>query len=143
MTAKNLDCDLAVVGGGLAGLTAGVAAAERGLKVHVFERSAEEHYPCNSRFAGGAFHLAYTDPTSTPVDLMTAINRVTHGEAAPNLAAAIAENAGRTVYWLPIGFAITASIFLQARRQCTNLLSRHTGQCWLGSIGPITAPTRC
>ena len=100
MTAKNLDCDLAVVGGGLAGLTAGVAAAERGLEVHVFERGAEEDYPCNSRSAGGAFHVAYTDPTSTPVNLKAAINRVTRGEAAPDLATAMAENASRTVYWL-------------------------------------------
>lgn len=100
MTPKELSCGLAVVGGGLAGLTAAVAAAERGLTVHVFERSMEDHYPCNSRFAGGAFHVAYTDPTSAPADLITAINRVTRNEAVPDLATAIAENASRTVYWL-------------------------------------------
>ncbi len=100
MTAKELSCDLAVVGGGLAGLTAAVTAAERGLKVNIFERSAEDRYPCNSRFAGGAFHVAYTDPTSAPEDLLAAINRVTRDEASPDLAAAMAANASRTVYWL-------------------------------------------
>ena len=94
MTAKELSCDLAVVGGGLAGLTAAVTAAERGLKVNIFERSAEDRYPCNSRFAGGAFHVAYTDPTSAPEDLLAAINRVTRDEASPDLAAAMAANAG-------------------------------------------------
>ena len=95
-----IETDLAVIGGGLSGLTAGVAATERGLSVHVFERGADERYPCNSRFAGGAFHVAYIDPTSDPDGLVDAINRVTKDEADPNLATVVAENAARTIYWL-------------------------------------------
>jgi fumarate reductase flavoprotein subunit len=95
-----IETNLAVIGGGLSGLTAGVTAAERGLSVHVFERGADERYPCNSRFAGGAFHVAYTDPTSDPSGLVDAINRVTKDEADPNLATVVAENAARTIYWL-------------------------------------------
>jgi fumarate reductase flavoprotein subunit len=91
-----IETDLAVIGGGLSGLTAGVAASERGLTVHVFERGADERYPCNSRFAGGAFHVAYTDPTSDPADLVDAINRVTKDEADPDLATVVAENAARS-----------------------------------------------
>ena len=77
MTSIHTPYDLAIIGGGLAGLTAGLAASERGLCVAIFERGADERYPCNSRFAGGAFHVAYTDPTSEPDDLLAAINRVT------------------------------------------------------------------
>ncbi len=95
-----IETNLAVIGGGLSGLTAGVTAAERGLSVHVFERGADERYPCNSRFAGGAFHVAYTDPTSDPSGLVDAINRVTKYEADPKLATVVAENAARTIYWL-------------------------------------------
>ena len=100
MTSIDTPCDLAIIGGGLAGLTAGIAASERGLRVAIFERGADARYPCNSRFAGGAFHVAYTDPTSEPDDLLAAINRVTKDEADPALARVMAENASRTVYWL-------------------------------------------
>ena len=87
MTSIDTPCDLAIIGGGLAGLTAGIAASERGLRVAIFERGADERYPCNSRFAGGAFHVACrTDPTSEPDDLLAAINRVTKDEADPALA---------------------------------------------------------
>lgn len=92
--------DVVVVGGGLAGLTAGVAAAEKGAKVAVLERSPEERYPCNSRFAGGAFHVAYIDPMLPPEELLAQINIVTKDEAEPELARAVAENAGRTIHWL-------------------------------------------
>ena len=139
MTAKELSCDLAVVGGGLAGLTAAVTAAERGLKVNIFERSAEDRYPCNSRFAGGAFHVAYTDPTSAPEDLLAAINRVTRDEASLDLAAAMAANAAARF----IGSAITASIFRQAQHRCINSWLCRIDQCSRAWIGRIMAPTKC
>lgn len=100
MISDDLNCDLAVIGGGLSGLTAAVAAAERGLRPLIFERGPDERYACNSRFAGGAFHVAYIDPMSDPDDLVAAINRVTKDEADPDLTNAMAQNAGRTVNWL-------------------------------------------
>lgn len=97
---NSITWDAVIVGGGLAGLTAGVAAAENGVKVVVLERSADERYACNSRFAGGAFHVAYQDPMLPPADLVDAINRVTGNEADDALTTAMAENAGRTIDWL-------------------------------------------
>lgn len=92
--------DVVIVGGGLAGLVAGIAASAKGASVLVLERGADERYRCNSRFAGGAFHVAYTDPESPAVDLLESINRVTAGEVQSDLAHAIAENAGRAMHWL-------------------------------------------
>ncbi len=92
--------DIAVVGGGLAGLSAAVVAAQAGAAVLVLERGADERYACNSRSAGGAFHVAYTDAAGDPGDLLAAIGRITKGEVDAALAAAVAENAGRTVRWL-------------------------------------------
>jgi len=100
MTDANMEADIAIVGGGLAGLTAGVVAAQRGAKVVVLERGTDERYACNSRFAGGAFHVAYTNPEDDPADLRAAIDRITKGEAQADLATAVAQNAGRTVRWL-------------------------------------------
>ena len=131
MTSIDTPCDLAIIGGGLAGLTAGIAASERGLRVAIFERGADARYPCNSRFAGGAFHVAYTDPTSEPDDLLAAINRVTKDEADPALARVMAENASRTVYWL----RDHGVDFGRAPPLCTRSWCRPTAPCWPASTG--------
>ena len=98
--ANGTKADVVIVGGGLSGLTAAVAASARSASVLVLERGSDDRYACNSRFAGGAFHVAYTDPESPCDQLLAAINRVTKGEAKADLADALATNAGRTVRWL-------------------------------------------
>ena len=45
-----LDADLVIVGCGVAGMSAAVAALEKGLKVINLERSGEEHFGGNSRW---------------------------------------------------------------------------------------------
>ena len=92
--------DLVAVGGGFAGLCAAVRGAELGLRTAVLETGAEDSYPCNSRWAGGIFHVSYHDVKLRPDELLAAINRQTNRETDQELAAAIAADAGRTVGWL-------------------------------------------
>jgi len=92
--------DVCVVGAGLAGLTAGVRAAEAGLRVVVLERSADPEYLCNSRLTGGAFHVCLNDIQTEAGRLERIILDATHGAAHAGLARAIATDARRAVKWL-------------------------------------------
>jgi fumarate reductase flavoprotein subunit len=92
--------DLVAIGGGFAGLCAALRGAELGLRSAVLEAGAGDDYLCSSRWAGGIFHVSYHDVKLSPGELLAAINRQTAGEADPALAAAVAEDAGRTVDWL-------------------------------------------
>jgi len=95
-----ITADLAVVGAGVAGLTAANRAAELGCRVVVLEQSADERYMCNSRIATGALNVAHTDPHSDPKVLREAIELDTEGYAAPALADALAAVAGQSMQWL-------------------------------------------
>jgi len=95
-----LHFDLVAIGGGFAGLCAALRGAELGLRTAVLEAGADDNYLCSSRWAGGIFHVSYQDVKLGRDELIAAINRQTGGEADPELAAAVADDAGRTVDWL-------------------------------------------
>lgn len=92
--------DLAIVGGGLAGLTAGLRAAELGRRVLILEQGGDPRYPCNSRYSGGVFHIAYGDPHRPAEELMAAIVAMTKGEVDTVIAQAVANHSARTLDWL-------------------------------------------
>lgn len=92
--------EVAVVGGGLAGLTAGVRLAERGVQVVVFEKGTDERYPCNTRFSGGGFHVCFLRIDDDEAALVDAIARSTQGFADAGLATALARDARTAVKWL-------------------------------------------
>jgi fumarate reductase flavoprotein subunit len=92
--------DVCVVGAGLAGLSAGLRAAEEGAKVVLLERSSDPEYLCNSRLTGGAFHVCLRDIQSDAGELEATILRVTGEAAHPGLARAVATDARRAVRWL-------------------------------------------
>src|SRR5262245_2844303 len=92
--------DLAVVGAGIAGLTAANRAAELGCRVVVLEKGDGDHYPCNSRIATGVLNVAHHDPHSDAKVLRQAIELDTEGYAAPALADALAGVAGQAMQWL-------------------------------------------
>lgn len=92
--------DLIIVGGGLAGLTAGVRAAQLGLRPLVLEQGDGEDYPCNSRQSGGILHIAFHDPYRPAQELVGVIDRLTGGEAKPELAQALAQTGARLITWL-------------------------------------------
>ncbi len=96
----SIEADLAVVGAGLAGLTAASRAAELGCRVVVVEKGEDQSYLCNSRIATGVLNVAHTDPHSDPAALRKAIEVDTEGYAAPALADALAATAGRAMQWL-------------------------------------------
>ena len=95
-----METDVAVVGGGIAGLTAANQAAQLGARVLVLEAGEDEHYACNSRIATGVLNVAHTDPHSDPALLRKAIETDTEGHATPALADALATTVGRGLQWL-------------------------------------------
>src|SRR5262245_43621480 len=99
-SAMTITTDLAVVGAGIAGLTAANRAAELGCRVVVLEKTADERYFCNSRIATGALNVAHTDPHSDPQVLRKAIDLDTEGYAGPALADALANMAGTSMAFL-------------------------------------------
>lgn len=94
------DFDVAVVGGGFAGLIAANRAAELGLRVCVVEKGRDLDYPCNSRIATGVLSAAHGDPLRAPGELVKAMLDDTEGYADPYLAGAVAANLHRSLKWL-------------------------------------------
>ena len=95
-----LRCDVAVIGGGIAGMVTATRAAQGGARVLVFERSAEDRYVCNSRITAGIFHCALNSVTTPPAELERCINDATSGTAEPAQANAVASDALKAVRWL-------------------------------------------
>ena len=92
--------DVAVVGGGLAGLAAGVRAAMAGRKVLVLEASGEARYPCNSRIATGVFHVAFESSAAATAAIEARMRAVIGDVADTALARALARDALRAIRWL-------------------------------------------
>lgn len=95
----DIEPDLAIIGGGIAGLVAAVRASELGLRALVLEQG-EGLYRCNSRYTGGAFHLCFHGLDESGPALTAAIAESTAGFADPALARAIGHEAAATVAWL-------------------------------------------
>jgi fumarate reductase flavoprotein subunit len=100
MTQDAISADAAIVGGGLAGLSAAVRLAELGLSAVLLEAGEDAHYAANSRYAGGVFHLAFRDLDDAPHVLAQAITEASAGLRDASLALALAHDGARTVRWL-------------------------------------------
>ncbi len=92
--------DLVIMGGGLAGLSAGVRACELGLSVALVEKGETDQYPCNSRFSGGVLHLAFQNIKDPANQLAKAISEATDHHADPELVMALSIESERCVKWL-------------------------------------------
>ena len=92
--------DIVIVGAGLAGLIAGLRAAELGRSVAVLERGMTDDYPCNLRMAGGIFHIAQTDMKRPPADLAAAAMAATDDTADRGMIEALAAKSGALIDWL-------------------------------------------
>lgn len=92
--------DVVVVGGGLAGLSAAASAAGRGARVVVLEQGEGVLYACNSRYAGGVMHLAFTDMGLSPGELTSRLLAKCPADIDAGLLATIAEHSRSTLDWL-------------------------------------------
>lgn len=112
--------DVTVVGGGNAGLSAAIAAAETGARVLVLERAPREWAGGNSYFTAGAFRVpfggldelrslvALTDeelatievPAYTREEFLSDMQRVTRRRCDPHLANVLVDDAADAVRWL-------------------------------------------
>ncbi|WP_051481586.1 FAD-dependent oxidoreductase [Paraburkholderia nodosa] len=99
-TERAIDADVAIVGGGLAGLVAANRLTELGLTAIVLEAGDEARYPANSRYAGGVFHIAFHDLDEAPSQLCEAIAQASAGLRDASLADAIARDGARVARWL-------------------------------------------
>lgn len=97
---EHQEFDIAVVGGGIAGLAAANRAAELGLRVALLERGSDERYLCNSRMAGGVLHVAFHNINSPPEVLIEAVQAATKGQADPVLTRALAHTSERAGKWI-------------------------------------------
>ena len=97
---SDLQFDVLVVGGGLAGLASANRCAEQGMKVALLERGADERYHCNSRFSMGFVNCAFEYILGDPANLLKAIDRQTNNYAMPDLSHAFATHGGDAVRWL-------------------------------------------
>ena len=94
------DFDLIVVGGGFAGLSAAVRAAELGLRAIVLEQGVEERYLCNSRMSGGILHMAMRDPYRPPHELSTHAKQEAAHDVDERLVDVLAVSGKRLIEWL-------------------------------------------
>lgn len=95
-----ISVDVAVIGGGIAGLVAATRVSQFGKRVVVLERGADSDYMCNSRLTGGVVHIAMDSILKDSSEARALIDGATKGHAREDLAAALANNARRMVDWL-------------------------------------------
>ncbi|MCC7080824.1 MAG: FAD-dependent oxidoreductase [Burkholderiales bacterium] len=97
---NQLECDVAVIGAGIAGLATALRLSELGVRTLVLEQGEQEKYPCNTRIAGGAFHVAHQDVEDEPQVILDAITKRVRDSARRDLVEAMASDTRQATRWL-------------------------------------------
>ena len=97
---NKIEADAVVVGAGIAGLVSALRLAEHGLKALVLEQGSQEKYPCNTRIAGGAFHVAHQDVADAPKVIRDAIVRRMGDSVRDDVVDALSGDIGEATQWL-------------------------------------------
>ncbi|EYS97627.1 hypothetical protein CF68_07680 [Cupriavidus sp. SK-4] len=97
---NSIHTDVAVVGAGIAGLTTALRLSEQGVSTLVLERGESDKYMCNTRMAGGAFHVAHQDVADDAQVILGAITSRTGDSASTELVEALANDIGEATQWL-------------------------------------------
>lgn len=100
MTTSSEHFDLIILGGGLAGLSAGNRALELGLTAAVVEQGDGDAYPCNSRFSGGILHVAFKNVKEDVSRLRAAVAAANHGTFDAEVTDALVNASARAADWL-------------------------------------------
>ena len=136
---QDMDADVVIVGGGLAGLAAGITAAAGGARVSVLEQGSEPRYLCNSRITMGVFQIALNDMESGTAALVAAITQAARGHVDAALAERYAGEAATSIRWLR-----TQSIrLIRGGAAAANLgvlsppVPRRPGLHWEGRAGDV------
>ncbi len=96
---RTVDCDIAVVGAGFAGLAAALRARELGANVLLLERTSFAPSWSNSRMAGGRYHVAMLDPGTDPTLIERRVLEATGGHAREETVRALARENERAFEW--------------------------------------------
>jgi len=97
---NRIESDVVVVGAGIAGLVTALRLAEQGLKPVVLEQGTGDKYPCNTRIAGGAFHVAHQDVADDPKVILDAIVKRMGASVRTDVVEALANDIGEAAQWL-------------------------------------------
>ncbi|MSQ20276.1 MAG: FAD-binding protein [Betaproteobacteria bacterium] len=139
---NTLACDVAIVGGGISGMIAGLVAAQAGKKVRIYEKSPEERYICNSRITSGIFHICNEDIRRDPAELEQLILTVTEGCADPQLAKAVATDIMRVIRWMQdAGIRFMAGPFQHHAFMLSPPTLTPQGRSWEGRGGDVMLRT--
>ena len=103
-------CDVVAVGGGIAGLTTALAAAEQGARVALLEKASPAERGGNTRFADAQIRFPheadeYCAGSYTPEEFRDDLMRLSRGRANPELIDVLVAQAAQTVDWLS-GFGV-------------------------------------
>ena len=93
-------CDVAIIGGGIAGLITANRLAQLGTRTVVLEQGSEERYLCNTRYTGGTFHICLRDIMLEESVLKDSISNASGGFVSEAWADLIAREGRRVVRWL-------------------------------------------
>jgi tricarballylate dehydrogenase len=93
------DCDVLVLGTGIAGTAAALAAQEQGARVIVLDKAPRELAGGSTRLSGGGFR-GPRETIYTPDDLYDDVMKVTHNRADPEITRYVVDNAYPALRWL-------------------------------------------